>query len=62
MSDETEMRQLAEEHVEWLVAFIVPIIRKVGVDEFMHGYKHGVQAAGKGLVEEPSNGINTNKS
>ena len=38
---DTEIRQLAEEHVEWLIAFIVPIIRRVGIEEFIHGYKHG---------------------
>jgi len=40
---DTEIRQLAEEHVEWLISFLVPIIRKVGVDEFIHGYKHCAQ-------------------
>ena len=34
-------RQLAEEHVEWLIDILVPIIRRVGIEEFTHGYKHG---------------------
>ena len=41
MSDATGERQLAEEHVEWLISLLVPIIRKVGIEEFIHGYKHG---------------------
>jgi len=41
MSNETDVRQLAEEHVDWLISFIAPIIRKVGIEEFIHGYKHG---------------------
>ena len=49
MSKDTEIGQLAEEHVEWLITFIVPIIRKVGTDEFVHGYKHGRDDAKKEL-------------
>ena len=41
MSNGIDIRGLAEEHVEWLISFLVPIIRKVGVEEFVHGYKHG---------------------
>ena len=41
MSKETEVRQLAEEHVEWLISLLILIIRKVGIEEFVHGYKHG---------------------
>ena len=41
MSEETDVRALASEHVEWLISFLVPIIRKVGIEEFVHGYKHG---------------------
>ena len=51
MSKETDVRELAEEHVEWLIAFIIPIIRKVGVEEFVHGYKHGKDD----LKKEPNN-------
>ena len=39
--EETNPRQLAQEHVEWLIEFIVPIIRRIGIEEFVHGYKHG---------------------
>jgi len=49
MSRGTDMRELAEEHVEWLVSFLIPIIRKVGVEEFVHGYKHGYDAKEKEL-------------
>ena len=49
MSEETGVRQLAEEHVDWLISFIIPIIHKIGVDEFIHGYKHGGDDAKKEL-------------
>jgi len=48
----TEIRQLAEEHVDWLISFIVPIIRKVGIEEFAHGYKHGQDAVKKEIENE----------
>ena len=32
-------RQLAEEHVDWLLRILRPIL----VEEFIHGYKHGVE-------------------
>jgi len=51
MSKETDVRELAEEHVEWLISFITPIIRKVGIEEFVHGYKHGKS----GLKKEQNN-------
>ena len=41
MSTDDKVKRLAEEHVDWLISCIVPIIRRVGVDEFTHGYKHG---------------------
>ena len=47
MSEETDVRELANEHVEWLISFIVPMIRRVGIDEFVHGYKHGYDKAKK---------------
>jgi len=46
---DTEIRRLAEEHVEWLISFLIPIIRKVGMEEFIHGYKHGRDAMKKEL-------------
>jgi len=45
--NETVVRRLAEEHVDWLISFIAPIIRKVGIEEFTHGYKHGQDAVKK---------------
>jgi len=51
----TEIRQLAEEHVDWLISFIIPIIRKVGIEEFMHGYKHGQDA----MIKEEENNDDT---
>jgi len=47
MGSESDVRRLAEAHVEWLISFIVPIIRRIGVEEFMHGYKHGHDAVKK---------------
>jgi len=41
MGKNSDIRELAEEHVEWLISFLTPIIRKVGIEEFVHGYKHG---------------------
>ena len=58
MRDDTGVRQLAEEHVGWLISFLVLIVCKVGIDEFMHGYKHGVQDAEK---EKVSNDNKTNR-
>ena len=49
-----DVQKLAEEHVEWLISFIVPLIRRVGVDEFIHGYKHGRSD----LEKELNNGNN----
>lgn len=36
--------ELASEHVEWLIRLLIPIIRKVGTENFMHGYKHGKES------------------
>ena len=33
--------RLAEEHAEWFIE----VIRKVYIDAFVHGYKHGVSDA-----------------
>ena len=41
MSENSDVRELAEEHVEWLISLLIPIICKVGIEEFVHGYKHG---------------------
>jgi len=38
---ELEIRKLAEAHVEWLIDLLIPIIRRIGIEEFIHGYKHG---------------------
>jgi len=35
------VEELADEHVEWLINLLIPIIRRIGKDEFIHGYKHG---------------------
>lgn len=37
---EDAIRQLAEEHWEWLEA----ILHKIYVDALIHGYKHGKEA------------------
>ena len=37
---DTEIRKLAEAHVEWLIDLLIPIIRRIGIEEFTHGYKH----------------------
>ena len=34
---------LAERHVEWLMKVIIPIVRIVATEEFIHGYKHGLE-------------------
>ena len=39
--NEEEIRQLAEEHWEWLRAILLVIVGKVYIDAFLHGYKHG---------------------
>jgi len=40
--------QLAKEHADWetelIQTIIIPIIRKVAYDNFLHGYKHGKEA------------------
>jgi len=36
----SEARKLAEQHAEWLF----PFIKKVYIDAFIHGYKHGEEA------------------
>jgi len=55
MSDESNVRQLAEEHVDWLISFITPIVRKVGVEEFIHGYKHGQDSMKKEKEDNDDN-------
>jgi len=47
MRESKSPRQQAEEHVDWLLDFIVPIIRKIGIEEFVHGYKHGQEDSKK---------------
>ncbi len=61
MSNDVEIRQIAEAHVEWLIAFVVPVIRRVGIEEFIHGYKHGVEDNEKKSVKE-SHGADANRS
>ena len=51
-----DVQKLAEEHVEWLISFIVPLIRRVGIDEFIHGYKHGKSDSEKELSNEEKSG------
>jgi len=52
MREQTDIRELAEEHVEWMISFITPIIRKVGIEEFVHGYKHGYDEAKKEIEND----------
>jgi len=35
------VEELAEEHIEWLINLLIPIIMRIGREEFIHGYKHG---------------------
>lgn len=35
---------LAEHHVEWLMNLMVPIIKMIAKEEFVHGYKHGLES------------------
>ena len=44
---EDEARKLASEHVEWLIDLLIPIIRRIGIEEFLHGYKHGQESQKK---------------
>ena len=42
--DMGNLEEMAERHVDWLLDLISPIIRKIAVAEFIHGYKHGTKA------------------
>lgn len=39
-TDTEKLAELAEDHVEWLISVLIPIIRLIGTEEFIHGYKH----------------------
>ena len=41
--DKDRASELADDHVEWLINFMVPIIRAFAIEEFKHGYKHGFE-------------------
>ena len=43
MSEKTP-EQLAQEHADWMVQLLSPIIHKIAYEEFLHGYKHGQEA------------------
>jgi hypothetical protein len=38
-----EVEIIAEEHAEWFVEIISPILESVAKTFFMHGYKHGME-------------------
>jgi hypothetical protein len=39
-----EIETIAEEHAEWFVEMLAPIIKEVAKTFFLHGYKHGKEA------------------
>ena len=44
---DNEARKLANDHVEWLLDLLIPIIRRIATEEFLHGFKHGEEAQRK---------------
>jgi hypothetical protein len=38
-----EVEIIAEEHAEWFVEIISPILKSVAKTFFIHGYKHGIE-------------------
>jgi len=53
---EDEARKLASEHVEWLIELLIPIIRRIGIEEFRHGFGHGYEEATKHGLESQKKG------
>ena len=45
-----EAKRLAEEHWEWLSS----ILKKVYIDAFVHGYKHGVESLKERCIRNPN--------
>ena len=39
---EKSVEQVAEEHAEWFVGIITPMLKSVAITFFIHGNKHGV--------------------
>ena len=54
-----EDRKQAEDHVDWLISILVPIIRLIAIEEFIHGYKHGVEdrAIQRNTANDPEVGV-----
>jgi hypothetical protein len=40
----SSLREMAEHHVDWLLA----VMREPMIQEFLHGFKHGMEAAQSG--------------
>lgn len=38
-------QELADRHVDWLMDMLVPLIKLIAKEEFVHGYKHGLEDA-----------------
>lgn len=49
MMKEKSVEQIAEEHAEWFVSIIAPMIKSTAQTFFEHGYKHGKE---EGLTDE----------
>jgi len=40
----SEKEKLAQQHADWMIELLTPIIRHIAYQEFLHGYKHGVES------------------